>query len=552
MTHPDELTLQRMADGELSRERKASVRSHLIDCARCQADYEALKTETELLRAALREDEEPLPGALNAIENRPAISWFMALALALGALGLTSFWNRFVAPMLAGMERVGIDGSSLFTTMVIRGLLYRGWTNMVSTVTEIVTLTLFAVALAATSLWAIRHWRRFRSTALALALFGGALLGLLGTAASADAAEIVVDQETYVLHADDTIANDLVVGAEVVRIEGTVAGDLIVAARIVEVSGKIEGDILGFAEEVDITGQVGGSVRTGSRTLDVEGVVSRNITAAGETLRLRPGARVDGSFTAACREAMLSAPVKRDLLILAETQELDSRVGGSATLAGKRLVIGDGAVIEGRVKFHGAEEPEVSSRAELASPVDFEKYERHERRSPFAWLSRFVYFWAAAVVLGAAFILLSPRAAEAITAVHMSSYGKSFLAGLLSASALVALSLALMVTIVGIPLGLVTLAVWGVGLYLSQAYAGLYVGGELLGRSTDRSHLLVRLAVGLLAIHILEIIPFAGAVVKVAVALWGFGGLSLWFLEGLQRTAPPPPVPTPTPEPQTT
>ncbi len=540
MSHPDELTLQRMVDGELTRERKASTRGHLIECARCQADYEALKTETELLRAALREDLEPPPPALNALENRPGISWFMAVALALGALGLSSFWSTFVSPMIEGMERVGIDGSSLATTMVIRGLLYRGWTNMVSTITEIVTLTLFAVAVAVAFIWAIRHWRRFRTTALALSG-----VALFGTMARTEAAEIALHRETYVLHEGDTIANDLIVGGEVVRIEGTVQGDLIVAARIVEVSGQIEGDILGFAEEVDITGRVDGSIRTGSRTLDIEGVVGRNVTAAGETIRLRPGAQVGGSFTAACREAVLSAPVKRDLLIAAQTNELDSRVDGSAMLAGGRLIIGDGAEIQGTVKFHGGNEPEVSPQAHLGSPVDFVQIERHEHRSRFAWLSRFVYFWAAAFLLGAAFILVAPRAAEAITAVHMSSYGKSLLAGVLSACALFTLSLALLVTLVGLPLGLSTLAIWGIGLYLGQSYAGLYVGGELLGRPADRSQLLVRLAVGLLAIHILEIVPFAGTVVRVAVALWGFGALSLWVLDRFQRSAPPAPVPVP-------
>jgi cytoskeletal protein CcmA (bactofilin family) len=550
MTHPDELTLQRMVDGELTRERKVSTRNHLIDCARCQADYEALKTETELFRAALREDPEPLPSALNALENRPGFSWFMAVALALGALGLSSFWSTFVTPMLEGMDSMGLDGSGLLTTVVIRGLLYRGWTNMISTATEIVTLTLFAVALAAASIWAIRNWHRFRSTALAvtLSMTAGTVV-VLGIPARTEGAVRSFHHETYILGAGDTIANDLIVGAEAVRIEGTVTGDLIVAARMVEVSGTIGGDILGFAEEVDITGRVEGSVRTGSRTLDIEGVVSRNVTAAGETIRLRPGGEIGGSFTAACREAILSAPVARDLLILAETHELDSSVGGSATLAGGRLTIGDGASIEGPIEFRGRAEPSVSPHARLGSPVDFKPLERREHRSPFAWLSRFVYFWAAAFVLGAAFILVAPRAAEVITAVHMSSHGKSLLVGLLSACALFALSIALLVTIVGIPLGLVTLALFATGLYLGQAYAGLYVGGEILGRPTDRSQLLVRLAVGLLAIHILQIVPFAGKVVEVAVALWGFGALSLWVFDVFQRATPValPPAPATAP-----
>jgi hypothetical protein len=49
----------------------------------------------------------------------------------------------------------------------------------------------------------------------------------------------------------------------------------------------------------------------------------------------------------------------------------------------------------------------------------------------------------------------------------------------------------------------------------------------------------VRLAVGLLAIHIAKSIPYVGHVVGVAVALWGFGALTLFFLDAITRNSPP-------------
>src|SRR5262245_63195611 len=117
-----------MVDGELSPDRRATTRAHIVDCATCQAAYESLKTETELLRATLREDEEPLPEGLG---TQGSLLWFLAAALLIGGLGVTQFWSYLVDPMLRGMERVGVDGQSLFTTVVIRGLLFRGWPNMV-------------------------------------------------------------------------------------------------------------------------------------------------------------------------------------------------------------------------------------------------------------------------------------------------------------------------------------------------------------------------------------------------------------------------------------
>jgi len=103
---------------------------------------------------------------------------------------------------------------------------------------------------------------------------------------------------------------------------------------------------------------------------------------------------------------------------------------------------------------------------------------------------------------------------------------------------------------VGLPLGLVTLFFWLLGLYVAQVYAGLYIGRGILGRPTDRTQLLVRLAVGLLAVHIGKSIPYVGHVITVAVALWGFGALTLFVLDAITRKSPPVvPAPVPAQEP---
>jgi len=519
--HIDELTLLRMVDGELSQERRSTTRTHIVECAPCQAAYESLKTETELLRATLREDEEPLPEAFRAERG---LFWFVAATLALGGLGVSQFWSWFVDPMLRGMDRVGIDAPGLFTTAVIRGLLYRGWTNMLSTLSQLALWFSLLVALGTLALFA---WRRIRTSAPALSILA-VFIALPAVSRTAGAAVIELDRDTYVLPAGRTIDNDLIVAGEIVRIEGTIAGDLIVAARLVEVSGSVTGDILGLAEEIDVTGTVGGNVRTASRSLDIDGVVERNVTAAGEILRVGPGAHVRGSFTAAGREAILAAPVERDLLIAAQTLQLDSRVGGSALLLGDELAIGDGAVTEGPIQFYGSSEPEVSPSARLASPVAFERIDEEQSEGPrLSWLSHFLFFWAAAFVLGAAFVLIGPGAAEAVTAVHLPQYAKSLLVGLLAVGAVAALAFGLMVTLVG-----------------------LYIGREILGRPTDKTQLLVRLAVGLLAIHIGKSIPYVGNLVTVAVALWGFGALTLFLLDGFTRKSPPvTPAPIPAQEP---
>ena len=131
--HPDELTLLRLSELELAGERAEHTRRHLIECMRCRSSYEALKAETELLRAALKEQEEVLP---ESIRPRSDLSWIVVAAIALGTLGVSTFWTRYVEPMVQGMDSVGVDGTSIFTAIVIRGALWRGWSGMAMTLIQ--------------------------------------------------------------------------------------------------------------------------------------------------------------------------------------------------------------------------------------------------------------------------------------------------------------------------------------------------------------------------------------------------------------------------------
>ena len=521
----------RLSDGELTPEREGSVRSHLLECARCQSAHEALKAETELLRAALSQQDEALPQHI-----RPRggdISWFLVATIAVGTVAISLLWTRYLRPALQGIETVGLDGTSVLTSFLIQIVLWKGWSDMLSRIIEGGLLLLVIAVAAYAAHWG---WRRFRSaTALLSVLVSlGAALGL--APAVAHGAVIVHDEETYRLPSDESLDNDLVVGARRVVIEGTILGDLIVAARTVEVRGEVRGDVLGFAETLDITGTVGGNVRAFAQFVEISGTVERNITAGAESIHLRPGARLGGSFTAGSQEAVLEAAVSRDLLVAAERTEIQSQLGGSALVMGRYLTIGPNASVSGAVRFYGPEEPDVSPDATLASPVEFERVEKDERRSIIERASHVLYFWAAAFLLGAAIMLVSPEATETVISRHLPSYGKSFVAGIVSAVVLPAFSIFLCVTVVGIPLALTTCFLFALGAYLAQAFVGAYIGRQILGTPASAAQSLGRLALGLALIHVAKALPFIGFVVSLAVTMWGLGAIALLVLDRLPRS----------------
>ena len=271
--------------------------------------------------------------------------------------------------------------------------------------------------------------------------------------------------------------------------------------------------------------------------------MERNITAAGEIVRLASGASLGGSFTACAREAILDAPVPRDIIVAAQTTEIHARVEGSALMAGERLTIGADGGIGGDATFHGQDEPDVHPDADLASPIEFEQAEEEHEHPVVSWATAFFYFWTAAFIFGAVLMLITPEATEEIVTKHVPDLGKSFVTSVVSAIVLLASGFLVTITIVGAPLGMTTLFVFGVGLYVAQVYVAAYIGREILGTPTSASAGLVRLALGLFLIHVAKSIPFVSFVATVLVALWGFGAMSVYVQGRFQKTVPPVPAP---------
>ena len=83
-------------------------------------------------------------------------------------------------------------------------------------------------------------------------------------------------------------------------------------------------------------------------------------------------------------------------------------------------------------------------------------------------------------------------------------------------------------TVIGIPLGLITLALYGIALYLSQIPVALCIGRTIIKRSREtesKSMQVGAFAAGLAILAVLRAIPFIGFFIWLAAALFGLGTL---------------------------
>lgn len=516
MNHFDELSLVRYIDGQLKPARKVEIQQHLEECPSCRHQVDALERETQLLRDSLTEEDDPIPARLLP-GTAESLSWVFITVIGLAAVGLYTLWNTILLPWWNQLQSVGVGHETFLTVLFFRGVFWEGWTTMGQNLLQgalilVATLVFFSVARIS--------WRFTRTTTPVLMT----LVGLIVLSLPAEAAVIITNVDRYVLGKDEVVANDLIVAANSVHIEGTLDGDLIFGGQSVVVDGRVTGDVIAFCQRVEINGQVDGSVRSGSQFLDVRGNVGRNVTSGGEKIEIHPEGVVNGSVTVGCERVLLDGQTGRDLLLGAEVTKINGNVGGGLLMGGRSLTIGPDASIEGDAKFYGLEEPEVSSQARLASPLDVHiEEETPEWRSSNTYLKG-VLKWAAAFVFGLVIFLVSPHPFRQVVD-SSSRYGMAMLFGAVALITVPIVAAIVCLTLVGLPIGLTALLLYVVSIYAAQVFVGAWLGKEILGAAASQGQALSQLALGLAIIHIAGAIPYLGSLIQLIIAVWGLGAL---------------------------
>jgi hypothetical protein len=206
---------------------------------------------------------------------------------------------------------------------------------------------------------------------------------------------------------------------------------------------------------------------------------------------------------------------------------LTGNVGGAARIQGGELNIDSSATVKGPITFKGDKDPEVSSQAKLSGPVQFTKWKHgpdYASGHYYVWQ----VIWASAYILfGIVLMVLMPGLSKDAVRATEQRTGASFGLGVLAGFGLPIGACIACVTVVGLFVGLATLALWYGTLYFGQVIIGALIGRWLMGRTNETWPLIGRMAVGIVLLRLLTMIPHLGFWFKYLAAFWGLGAIAL-------------------------
>lgn len=250
--------------------------------------------------------------------------------------------------------------------------------------------------------------------------------------------------------------------------------------------------------------------------------------------------RVGGSVNSGFGDITVSAPVRGEVDAGFGDVRVNSFVGGDIDVDHGGIVLGPDTIVMGHVR-PGSGEVEQSSGAVLHQGMgagmmpDFGSSEDDDLIGYLGWFFAAAGF-AACVVLTA---VVAPRSLSAAARRAEEAPGWSLLIGLVSAPAVLVLSVALAVSVVGVPLLLLLAPA-----YLALVFYGALVAAYSLGRKVllaagrYRSGNALAATVGAFLVAAAALIPFLGELLVFALALLGTGA-SILALASRRRTRRP-------------
>lgn len=347
-----------------------------------------------------------------------------------------------------------------------------------------------------------------------------------------------LDESIYIA-ADEIIEGNFINVAGVIEINGAVNGDVIVAGNSITITGPVAGDVIAVGSNVRILGLVQGSVRAAGSNVEIAGEVEKNVWAAGSSVLINESAKVAWDVWAAGATVDVKAPVGRSVWLTGASVILNNSIGQDAKIAVDekgQIVLNPATVIEGDLEYKvvNSDSLDIKEGAEVKGEKIESTYDKSyasEVQNFFNIVHLFILVIGifSLLVVGLVFVTLVPKVTMRVYEEMIKRPWPSIGWGVIFLIVVPIISLFLMVTIIGLPLGLILIPLYFVVIYVAKVLAGFAIGLWLLNKINKenkyKGSLIVPLIVGVTIYLFVGSIPIIGFIFKCIAMLWALGAL---------------------------
>lgn len=342
------------------------------------------------------------------------------------------------------------------------------------------------------------------------------------------------------LEKDQIIDRDYFAVAEEVKIYGTVNGDVYAAGGKVLVEGAINGSLLVAAGEIEISGTVSENVRVVGGQVMISGEIGRSLTVGAGNVEITDSAKIGRTLVAGAGNVELSGPVEGDMKIGASNLVISSKVQGNIDTGVGTLKLEPGAEINGDFTYWSDTEAEIDKEATVTGmvvknqpPTQFSKPDFKEAGEALRKVGRTisavtkVIGFLSSLLIGLLLIRFFPKCMEKKTKIITNNIGKTLGVGFAALVLTPIVFILLLFTAIGIPLAFFILFAYLAFLYTSKIIIAFWLGLQTFEKIGQESKNWQALILGLLIYSFITMIPRIGGLASFASLVIGLGAIIL-------------------------
>ncbi|PIZ98560.1 MAG: hypothetical protein COX77_04145 [Candidatus Komeilibacteria bacterium CG_4_10_14_0_2_um_filter_37_10] len=311
-----------------------------------------------------------------------------------------------------------------------------------------------------------------------------------------------------------------------IELLGDINGDVFVIGNNITIAGNIKGDVYAIAANIRVTGIIEGSLRAAGQNITIDSEIKHGVTLAGNNIYLNDKAKLGATLMVYGQNIEMRGQVAGNvdggmekLFISGQLTHLNAEVG--------QLVLSSTAVVNGNLNYQSRNMAEVPSGAIVKGQHNFSELKKNDQAQ--VWqnkISGIFYRLLSLLLLGLLLIKLMPSTWRTAVADPQNKY-KYILYGLVLSVVTPLVMIVLFITIIGIPLSLILLAIYLILLYSSAVYVGYLIGSWIANRWQLKWPWPYIYLLGLFIYLVLTALPWIGWLVMLLGVWWGLGGLMM-------------------------
>lgn len=261
---------------------------------------------------------------------------------------------------------------------------------------------------------------------------------------------------------------------------------------------------------------------TAGNVINAESITTKDAFLAGSRIDIKNSSIRD--LYAAAEIINIDSDINRNIYAGGDTITINSRINGDVRLAADKINIGENAVITGKLIYPEEANLSIASGALVEQKESYKSSSTNTEVTLVDKAKTYIITYLSMLVTGCIIIACNQKVLKKINKekLDVETVAKTMGVGFLSLVVTPIAAIITMITVIGIPISIISLILYGILIYLSIIPTAYYFGTKLLKDNIENKYLIF--AISLLVIYILKELPMIG---------WLIGLLSLCFGLGI-------------------